>query len=572
VQDEGADVDTDSLVTLFDRRARHGARRVALRVKRKGIWQPITWQDYLTAAQTAAAALTELGVGAGTRVTLATHPCPQALYVEMAAQALGARLSVVDPAAPAAQLERRLRASPTDVFVGADRTTAETLPGWFAADITTHASYREVFAKPAGDIDAAWTKLLSVRSADVAGVFCSAGTTGPLRAVEVSSATLVSAWQFFCDTYVLTQRDRVIAGATSRVSMHRAAALTIPVLSGATLYFRERLQPFDAAAREVGPTVVLALPSEWQSRANSFERRIGDATGLGRLVIKWLLPPAHDDHPAAGGIRGGLAEVLVRWPIRRQLGWGKVRIACVGGAARRAGLTRRWSRLGITLRQVYSVTDAGSLVACEPVVGVGGPDGWMAPVPGRSVLSESAGSRVALELAIGAPDADRPRIRSGDVGEVDPDGRVRSVARAGDLVTDSRGTCVDLNDVEWSANEQATVAACLLAPLALDELTGLVELDEKALRDLRADELADPAATATDWNSMVDREVARVIDRLDEWLAERCALRVTGLRVVGGAEAKQLVSETGDPCRREIAAAGAGKAIAVHEMSGGRAE
>jgi hypothetical protein len=32
------------------------------------------------------------------------------------------------------------------------------------------------------------------------------------------------------------------------------------------------------------------------------------------------------------------------------------------------------------------------------------------------------------------------------------------------------------------------------------------------------------------------------------------------------------VSETGDPCRREIAAAGAGKAIAVHEMSGGRAE
>lgn len=566
------EVGVDSLVVLFDRRARHNADRVALQVKRKGVWQPITWREYLAAAQTATAALAELGVGAGTRLTLATHPCPQALYVEMAAQALGAKLFVVDPAAPAAQLERRLAATSTDVLVGADETTLGRLPEWAGSEAAQHVTYPELFQQPSGDGAAeTWTKLLAAGPADVGGVFCSAGTTGPVRALEMTSAALVTAWHSFCQTYAVTVGDRIIAGATTRATLHRSAALTLPVLSGATLYFREHLQSVEAAAREIGPTVVVSLPSEWQARADSFERRFGDARGPGRLAIKWLLPVVESDRPrkSGRGLRSLLTEGLVRRPIRRQLGWGKVRIACVGGATMRTGLAARWARLGMTLHQFYAVADAGTLVALESPArrGQGSVDGWLTPTSGRIVASDSPGTAITVTVRGGIGTSG-----TGDVGDVDPDGRVRAIAREVDLAVDSSGVVLNLGDVEFWAGRQATVTRCLVCVRTGDELAGLIELDEEALRDMRADDQAEtevPTATPTSWETTVAHEVAQLIAHLNEWLAERTALRVSTLKVVTVGRDGRLVSETGDPCRHEIAAACADGTVAIHEMSGG---
>ena len=81
----------NSLPGLLVRNARRfGDRRVAIREKEFGIWQSVTWRQYLEHVRNFSLGLISLGLKPGEAIGIIGDNRPQWIYAELAAQAAGA--------------------------------------------------------------------------------------------------------------------------------------------------------------------------------------------------------------------------------------------------------------------------------------------------------------------------------------------------------------------------------------------------------------------------------------------------------------------------------------------------
>jgi len=70
--------------------ARRLGRKVALREKKYGIWQEVTWEQYAAQVRAVCLGLVWLGLERGDKVAVISGNRPAWLYVELAAQSAGA--------------------------------------------------------------------------------------------------------------------------------------------------------------------------------------------------------------------------------------------------------------------------------------------------------------------------------------------------------------------------------------------------------------------------------------------------------------------------------------------------
>src|SRR6185295_14637662 len=70
--------------------ARRRGRKVALREKKYGIWQEITWEQYAAHVRAVGLGLARLGLATGDRVAVVSGNRPVWFYVELGAQSIGA--------------------------------------------------------------------------------------------------------------------------------------------------------------------------------------------------------------------------------------------------------------------------------------------------------------------------------------------------------------------------------------------------------------------------------------------------------------------------------------------------
>src|SRR5881409_1981701 len=75
---------------LLTQARRFGRRRIALREKKYGIWQEVTWEQYAAHVRAVCLGLVHLGLERGDKVAVISGNRPAWLYVELAAQAAGA--------------------------------------------------------------------------------------------------------------------------------------------------------------------------------------------------------------------------------------------------------------------------------------------------------------------------------------------------------------------------------------------------------------------------------------------------------------------------------------------------
>src|SRR5438309_978532 len=75
---------------LLAQAQRLGRHKVALREKKYGIWQEVTWEQYAAHVRAVCLGLVRLGLERGDRVAVISGNRPAWLYVELAAQSAGA--------------------------------------------------------------------------------------------------------------------------------------------------------------------------------------------------------------------------------------------------------------------------------------------------------------------------------------------------------------------------------------------------------------------------------------------------------------------------------------------------
>jgi long-chain acyl-CoA synthetase len=103
------------------RRALETPDRVALRDKRFGIWQEVTWRAYWEQVELAAHGLAALGVEPGDRVAIQSENRPEWLYADVATVAVRAITVGLDPPHPPAEVAHLLADSGATVIVADDQ-------------------------------------------------------------------------------------------------------------------------------------------------------------------------------------------------------------------------------------------------------------------------------------------------------------------------------------------------------------------------------------------------------------------------------------------------------------------
>ena len=74
---------------LIENARKHGSEKVALREKEFGIWQSVSWADYLANVKDLALGLVALGYEPGDKLAILADNRPEWLYSELAIQSLG---------------------------------------------------------------------------------------------------------------------------------------------------------------------------------------------------------------------------------------------------------------------------------------------------------------------------------------------------------------------------------------------------------------------------------------------------------------------------------------------------
>ncbi|QFG22170.1 AMP-binding protein [Actinomadura sp. WMMB 499] len=289
-----------------------GRSGTAMRRKRLGVWEEITWPEYVAVAERVAGALRECGVGEGDRIALAVRNRPEWLFAELGIVLAGAVAVPLDVDGPPERLvEAKARLLFADDAEQVDK--ALSIAG-------NCPDLGRIVVIDARDVSAGDERVVTF--ADFGAGLTDAGPSdagpsdaGPSDAASKDAARLdLSAG----DPFGLRARDEYLSFMPTHDAAERAFSLTLHLSRGYIVNFGGAATVHaDLAA--VRPTVLYARAEVWEELRHGAQSRLAAASWLKRRLSTRAL---------AGGLP--LGSLLIHRPLRARLGLGRVRIGLYG--------------------------------------------------------------------------------------------------------------------------------------------------------------------------------------------------------------------------------------------------
>ena len=468
--------DRGTLPRLLATQAQHyGGQKVALREKRYGIWQEVSWQGYGARVRALGLGLVGLGLERGDRVAVVSGNRPAWLYTELAAQALGAIPLGAFVDSPPEQLRFILEHSEARVVVVEDQEQADkvlsvegTLP-WLEHIIVddprglegpqdprllsleeVDRRGRELDAREPGRYPAL---LERGRPDDVALLLYTSGTTGVAKAVMLSHRNLLAMAAGVTQVDTVRDTDEIVSFLPFAWVGEQLLSVAIGLHAGATVNFPEAAETVRNDLREIGPHVMIAPPRFWEAMCSEHQVKIADAGLLQRAATRAAL--AIGERVAAGATGRGwrllhrLAHLLAFRTMLDKLGLSRTRYAYTGGAPLGPEVFRFFRAIGLNLKQVYGQTESSGICVLHPD-GEARSETVGKPTPGtRLRISETgeiliAGDNVFLGYYKNAEATARALddgwLRTGDAGLLDEAGHLVVIDRITDVLRLSDGS------------------------------------------------------------------------------------------------------------------------------------
>ncbi len=369
--------------------ARTRPDRVALREKRLGVWQEISWRQYRDHVHATACAFADLGVRAGDHVAILSDNRSEWLYADLAAQALGARSVGIYQTNPPADVAYILRDSGSVLLVCEDQ---EQVDKAVAVKAETPSVRHVVVLEPRGTANldddrlVLWPALLArgkeLASAEGAAAFeervaaidptqpsmvvYTSGTTGHPKGAMLSSKNALEVSSAFNATMGFGERDTVLSYLPLCHVAEKILSLFLPLTSGAIVHFGESLDTVQADLREVSPTIFLGVPRIWEKMNAQVRVKMQDSSWLKRTLFDHFTTKG--DAIAVRGRRGAwnklmwsLGNLLVFRPLQQRLGLRRCRWAITGAAPISPDLIRWYRGIGVDLLEGYGQTECAGI-------------------------------------------------------------------------------------------------------------------------------------------------------------------------------------------------------------------
>jgi long-chain acyl-CoA synthetase len=478
--DHAATTDHGTFPGRLVEQARRRGGKVALREKKYGIWQEVTWGEYATHVRAVALGLVHLGLRRGDTIALISGNRPAWLYVELAAQSIGAIPLGIFVDALSEQVRRVLDHSEARFVLVEDQEQVDKVLGMCAElprleriivdDMRGLEMYQDSMLQSlervetlgreldAGDGRRYDALLAQGRSSDVALLAYTSGTTGAAKAAMISHGNLLAMAMGVTQVDPVHEGDEIVSFLPFAWVGEQLISVAIALHVGATVNFPEELETMREDLREIGPHVMIAPPRFWEAMCSEYQVKIADAGFVKRLATRAALAlgerVAAREHAgrrpgwAERGLRS-LAYLLAFRALLDKLGLSRLKRAYTGGAPLGPEIFTFFRAIGLNLKQVYGQTETAGICVVHP-------DGEVRagtvgkPTPGtRLRISESGEILVAGEsVFLGYyknPEAtaralDDGWLRTGDAGVLDRDGHLVMIDRVTDVLKMADGS------------------------------------------------------------------------------------------------------------------------------------
>lgn len=482
----------------------HGrAALVAVRQKRHGIWHEATWRDYWRMVGECALGLDAAGIMPGERVAIlsanrrewaVSHlgvalrgAVPVGLYPSTTEASLVEQLQVTRPVAVICEDQEQFDR------VQAARSTLPALRTVVIYDLRGVApesgvvAYDELLRIGAGRLKenpaAQATLLDALTPAKVALVALSSGTMVERKPIEVTHGEMDALLRGLLAMMNFDYKDQVLSLLPLAHPTEQMFSLVMPIAVAATVNFPESVRSMQDDIREIAPTVFIAMPRVWEGLHREVMVRRGQTGSMRRRLFDWALTSAQQRARlprAQWSVSDRVQAVLHDWVMMRGLqdfvGLTRARFLGAVGAVTAPEALNFFRWIGLPLRNIYSLAEAGGLAAIGDVEEDGDTLGAILPALEHRIAS---GGMLEIRRKWTHHDTGHQSgegwFESGDIVEVH-NGRIRLLGRSGDQIGSVQGP-LHPSAVERFLKSSLFIREALVAQGPDQRLNALVQID-----------------------------------------------------------------------------------------------
>lgn len=465
---------------LFEH-ARQTPDRIALRERNYGIWQSITWREYLEQVKYFSLGLVSLGLQPEETIAIIGDNRPEWVIAELAAQAAGSKSIGIYQDSVVTELVYILRHADVSFVIVEDQEQVDKiLELWpeikagvrkvIYYDPKGLRNYTEDFLLFFSDVqelgrrfeqqhpEAFEQRVAQGQSSDLAILSTTSGTTGNPKLATLSQRSMVSMGRNLMAVDPLAQKDEFVSFLPLAWIGEQMMVLSCGLQVGFTVNFPEEPETVQHDMREIGPQVMFSPPRIWENLVSQVQVKIEDSSWLKRRLYAWAMPVGYrmadtrfrKERPTLGlRLQYFLADWMVFQSIKDHLGLRRLKRAYTGGAALGPDVFRFFHALGVNLKQIYGQTEINGIAVVHrdgdikfQTVGT--------PIPETDIHIDANGEILMRSPAVMDGYYRNPQataealqdgwLRSGDAGYFDEDGHLIVIDRAKDVMTLHDGT------------------------------------------------------------------------------------------------------------------------------------
>ncbi|MCY3935972.1 MAG: AMP-binding protein [Chloroflexi bacterium] len=472
----------ETLPQLLLENARRFPQKVALREKRFGIWQTITWSEVGRRVKDFSLGLAAMGLEKGQNIAIIGDNRPEWIIAELSAQVLGCASIGVYQDAVVEEVRYIVTNADVRFLVVEDQEQVDkVIELWDALRETVQSI---IYYDPRGLRNYAVDELISFpavetigrefaeqnpthfeesisagRGEDIAIVSTTSGTTSRPKLACITHANLIAMAEGLTAVDAFQAHHEFVSFLPLSWIGEQMISVSCGLYVGFALNFPEEPETTAQDIREIGPHIMFAPPRIWENMVSNVQVKMEDSGWLKRrlfaLALAWGTQIADAKFQGESltlwqSMRERLAQVLVFSNLLDQLGLRRIRWAYTGGAALGPDVFRFFHALGINLKQGYGQTETTGICVIHrdgdikfQTVGL--------PVPGAEVSIASDGEILAKgtmcfrqyyrdPVATRNTLLDEGWVKTGDAGYFDDDGHLIVIDRVSDVMQLHDGT------------------------------------------------------------------------------------------------------------------------------------
>ena len=382
-------MEISTLPALLRRNAiKYGDKKVAIREKEFGIWQPVTWKGYYENARDFALGLHKLGFKRGDKLSYIGDNRPEALYSELGVQCLGGAIVGIYPDSHLDQAEYIINHSDSTFVVGGDQEQADKILGIkekcpkiikvIVDDPKGMRHYDDpilIFFKEVQKIGRGLAEkepnlfdemIDKITPEDVGMINYTSGTTGMPKGSMITQKNMASVVKFHDQVDPAQDTDEYVSFLPLPWIGEQEYGVYWPLYKAFTVNFPEKVETVQENIREIGPHILLAPPRIWERMCSDIQVKIQDAAWIKRLTYNIFLKVGYKisdyklqkkELPIWWKVLSWIGYLFLFRSLKNYLGLSNLRHVYTGGAPLGPEIFQMFQALGVNIKQAYGMTE-----------------------------------------------------------------------------------------------------------------------------------------------------------------------------------------------------------------------